>query len=79
MRCVVCGRPGCQSFQSRPSDTHISNTQSKYEALGPDPLREDADKERLWAKMQATAKPIGQVLMDQSCVAGIGNIYRAEM
>lgn len=55
------------------------HTQSKYEALGPDPLREDANKERLWAKMQATAKPIGQVLMDQSCVAGIGNIYRAEM
>lgn len=39
--------------------------ESKYAALGPDPLREDADKERLWAKVQATAKPVGQVLMDQ--------------
>ncbi len=52
---------------------------AKYKALGPDPLREDADKERLWAKMQQTSKPVGQVLMDQSCVAGIGNIYRAEI
>ncbi|KAI9007683.1 DNA glycosylase [Hyaloraphidium curvatum] len=50
------------------------------EKLGPDPLREDADKERLWSKMQASKnKPIGLVLMDQSFVAGIGNIYRAEI
>ncbi len=53
--------------------------ESKYKALGPDPLREDADKERLWLKMQSTSKAIGQVLMDQSFVAGIGNIYRAEI
>lgn len=53
--------------------------ESKYNALGPDPLREDADKERLWLKMQSTSKAIGQVLMDQSFIAGIGNIYRAEI
>ncbi len=42
---------------------HPSTTcqQSKYLALGPDPLREDADKERLWAKMLDTGRPIGQV------------------
>lgn len=47
--------------------------------LGPDPLREDADRERLWAVMQKSKKSIGQLLMDQSAVAGIGNIYRAEI
>ncbi|KAG0563892.1 hypothetical protein KC19_8G067800 [Ceratodon purpureus] len=47
--------------------------------LGPDPLREDADKELLWASMQKTKRSIGAVLMDQSLVAGIGNIYRAEI
>ena len=47
--------------------------------LGPDPLREDADPELLWAKVQKSRKPIGLILMDQSCVAGIGNIYRAEI
>jgi len=47
--------------------------------LGPDPLREDADAERVWARMQASRKPVGLVLMDQSMIAGIGNIYRAEI
>ncbi|KAK9791837.1 hypothetical protein WJX73_006548 [Symbiochloris irregularis] len=47
--------------------------------LGPDPLREDADGEKLWAKMQASRKPVGLILMDQAAVAGIGNIYRAEI
>ena len=51
----------------------------KAAELGPDPLREDADPERLWKAMQKTTKPVGLVLMDQSCVAGVGNIYRAEI
>jgi Formamidopyrimidine-DNA glycosylase H2TH domain len=47
--------------------------------LGPDPLREDADKEELWLRMRASKKPVGLILMDQSFVAGLGNIYRAEV
>ncbi|GFH23629.1 uncharacterized protein HaLaN_21269, partial [Haematococcus lacustris] len=47
--------------------------------LGPDPLREDADKEVLWQSMQRSRKPVGLVLMSQELVAGIGNIYRAEI
>ena len=47
--------------------------------LGPDPLREDADPELLWAKMQKSRKPVGLFLMDQSAMAGVGNIYRAEI
>ena len=47
--------------------------------LGPDPLREDADGEQLWAKMRVSSRPVGAILMDQACVAGIGNIYRAEV
>ena len=54
-----------------------------YEArkakLGPDPLREDADAELLWTRVQGSRKPIGQLLMDQDAVAGLGNIYRAEV
>ena len=45
----------------------------KRSALGPDPLREDADGEKLWTKMRTSKKPIGLVLMDQSFVAGLGN------
>ncbi|EFJ45860.1 hypothetical protein VOLCADRAFT_118227 [Volvox carteri f. nagariensis] len=51
----------------------------KAAQLGPDPLREDADKELLRAKVARSRKPIGLVLMDQSMVAGVGNIYRAEI
>ena len=42
-------------------------------------VRCGADRERLWARMQTTQKPVGQVLMDQACVAGVGNIFRAEI
>ncbi|GIL52279.1 hypothetical protein Vafri_8173 [Volvox africanus] len=52
---------------------------SKAAQLGPDPLREDADKELLWSKLSRSRKSIGLVLMDQSMVAGVGNIYRAEV
>lgn len=51
----------------------------KASALGPDPLREDADAEKLWLRMHGSKKPVGLMLMDQSAVAGVGNIYRAEI
>jgi endonuclease-8 len=47
--------------------------------LGPDPLRRDADPERMWAKLQRSSKPVGLLLMEQDVVAGIGNVYRSEM
>ena len=47
--------------------------------LGPDPLRENADSDRAWAKINRSGKPIGALLMDQGVVAGIGNVYRAEL
>lgn len=47
--------------------------------LGPDPLREDADPERFWHKWQKTSRSVGALLMDQSIIAGVGNIFRAEI
>jgi endonuclease-8 len=47
--------------------------------LGPDPLRSDADPERFSAAVARTARAIGAVLLDQSVIAGIGNVYRAEI
>ncbi|MEX0428254.1 Fpg/Nei family DNA glycosylase [Nocardioides sp. DS6] len=47
--------------------------------LGPDPLRDDADPGRAWARISRSRAPIGGLLMDQSVVAGIGNVYRAEV
>jgi DNA-formamidopyrimidine glycosylase len=47
--------------------------------LGPDPLRTDADPERAWRRIRKSARPIGDLLMDQSVLAGVGNVYRAEV
>jgi formamidopyrimidine-DNA glycosylase len=48
--------------------------------LGPDPLREDADPGRFFSACMGltSKKSIGAVLMDQSVIAGVGNIYRSE-
>lgn len=47
--------------------------------LGPDPLRDDADPEATWFRLHRSTKPVGALLMDQGVVAGIGNVYRAEL
>lgn len=46
--------------------------------LGSDPLQRKADPESVWAKIQRRRTPIGAVLMDQSVLAGVGNVFRAE-
>lgn len=47
--------------------------------IGADPLRSDAEKEKFFERVRKSKKSIGLLLMDQSVVAGIGNIYRAEI
>lgn len=47
--------------------------------LGPDPLRTDADPDKAWARIQRSGKPIAALLMDQSVLSGVGNVYRAEV
>lgn len=47
--------------------------------LGEDPIKEDADPEKVWSRIQRSRKTIGAALLDQGLVAGIGNIYRAEI
>ncbi len=47
--------------------------------IGPDVLRSDADPELAYAKITKSRASIGQLLMDQSVMAGIGNIYRSEI
>ncbi|QGH70538.1 Fpg/Nei family DNA glycosylase [Pseudactinotalea sp. HY158] len=47
--------------------------------LGPDPLRPDADPELAWARIRRSGKPIAELLMDQHVLAGVGNVYRAEV
>jgi endonuclease VIII len=47
--------------------------------IGPDVLRKDADPDRAFARIAKSRTAIGQLLMDQSVIAGIGNIYRSEI
>lgn len=49
--------------------------------LGPDPQHDSSDsaRDRFVTAIRKRNVPIGQLLMDQSVVAGIGNVYRAEM
>lgn len=46
---------------------------------GPDPLRPDAEPSRAWERIRRSKQPIGQLLMDQKVLAGVGNVYRAEL
>jgi len=58
--------------------THV-DWESLLARLGPDPLIPGADPEPAFEKIERRLTPIGALLMDQSVIAGIGNIYRAEL
>jgi endonuclease-8 len=46
--------------------------------LGPDPLRPDADVQAALAALSADVRAVGTVLLDQSVLAGVGNVFRNE-
>jgi len=47
--------------------------------LGPDPIRPRSRATRFAARLARTRIPIGAMLLDQSVIAGVGNVYRAEL
>ncbi|WP_144670726.1 Fpg/Nei family DNA glycosylase [Arthrobacter sp. U41] len=48
--------------------------------LGPDPLRNlPGDRDAFAARVLARRTPLAALLMDQKVIAGIGNVYRAEL
>jgi endonuclease VIII len=62
--CEVLDMPGLLGLTSR---------------IGPDVLRKDADPDRSFKRIAKSKTSIGQLLMDQSVIGGIGNIYRSEI
>jgi len=50
-----------------------------FARLGPDPLRPDSDPLRAYQRLGRSRAPVAALLMDQQVVAGIGNVYRAEL
>ena len=55
--------------------------QAVIDKLGPDPLVDSPKKgeQRFVDRVRTKPTPIGLLLMDQTVVAGIGNVYRAEL
>jgi endonuclease-8 len=47
--------------------------------LGPDPLRSDANPDLAWLRIHRATRPIAALLMDQTILSGVGNVYRAEV
>ncbi len=66
------GPTACELFTPADLDELIAR-------LGPDPLRRNADPTPMLAAIARSRRPIGALLMDQKVVAGIGNVYRAEV
>lgn len=50
-----------------------------FARLGPDPLRPDADPMRAYERISRSRTSIAALLMDQQVLAGVGNVYRAEL
>ena len=66
------GATACTLMTSAEADALVAR-------LGPDPLRGDADPEQAWERVARSRAPIGALLMDQQVLAGVGNVYRAEV
>ena len=50
-----------------------------HDRLGSDPLRPRSDPATAFEKISRSRAPIGGLLMQQEVVAGVGNVYRAEV
>lgn len=53
--------------------------QKTISRIGPDLLRSEARPEEFVARVTKSKRTIGSLLMDQSVIAGIGNIFRIEL
>lgn len=47
--------------------------------LGPDPLQPGADPDEFVRRITSRGSPVGLLLMNQDVIAGVGNVYRAEV
>ncbi|CAM5737320.1 Formamidopyrimidine-DNA glycosylase [Streptomyces hirsutus] len=50
-----------------------------HDRLGPDPLRPDAEPDGAYRRISRSRTTIAALLMDQKVIAGVGNVYRAEV
>ena len=81
VRLRVVGK--AKAFDLNGPNTCRTMTKSDWDAirarLGADPLRKDGDLERVWQRIRRSRAAIGTLLLNQSVIAGVGNIYRSEV
>ena len=58
---------------------HLEREVPELAAAGPDPLVDGIDRQGLAHRLGATRRPLKTVLLDQTVIAGIGNIYADEI
>jgi len=65
-----------------PTRCEVMNVAEQRELLarlGPDPLRRNADPMVAYERIIRSRLPIAALLMEQKILAGVGNVYRAEL
>lgn len=67
----LCGPNTCELLEA-------PGVEQVLDRLGPDPLQPDADFSKFASRCAGRRRAIGEMLMDQGIIAGVGNIYRAE-
>ncbi|MEW1864306.1 DNA-formamidopyrimidine glycosylase family protein [Streptomyces sp. NPDC088194] len=80
---LVGGRHGDQAMNLRgPAACELitdGEKQAIHDRLGPDPLRAGDDPGRAYARISRSRISVAALLMDQKVLAGVGNVYRAEV
>lgn len=66
------GPTRCEIFDDTRVDALVAR-------LGPDPLRKESDPDKAFRRITKSSMAIGALLMEQDVIAGIGNVYRAEL
>jgi endonuclease-8/formamidopyrimidine-DNA glycosylase len=82
VRVRLVGRHGWADLRGATTCAAITEAEAQavLARLGPDPLRNlPEDKVRFIAGLQSRKAPIAALLMDQKVIAGVGNVYRAEV
>jgi formamidopyrimidine-DNA glycosylase len=62
----------------RIAKTSEINELPEIKKLAPEPFSDEFSPAYLYATLKQTSRPLKQLLLDQSCVCGLGNIYAAE-
>lgn len=86
IRLRIAGEHGYADLRGPTTCALVSGFDKKdiQHRLGPDPLRtvaepDSADGEAAWQRISRSSTTIAALLMDQRVLAGVGNIYRAEV